>query len=197
MIYLIGGAPRCGKTILAKRIARQKNIPWISTDIIRSVVLAYSKKSQINKMFPYEKVSLGKDPVVDLLRAEITESKSLWPGVQTFIEHLIDCKEDYIIEGVHLMPKLVNELRGTKRWRKVRLIYLIKDDLVKIKKGLQQNTAMHDWLAGALKNNDTLEKAAKMIQVKSRYISKTAQKYRFKVVNIDDDFNTKINKIEL
>ena len=45
MIYLIGGAPRSGKTILSKRIAQKNGIPWISTDTIRSIVLACTPKA--------------------------------------------------------------------------------------------------------------------------------------------------------
>ena len=88
MIYLIGGAPRCGKTILSKQIAQQKNIPWISTDMIRSIVLACTPKAQMNKKFPYEKLQQEKqatpyqdvnfNPPRRLLLAEIAESKSLW-----------------------------------------------------------------------------------------------------------------------
>jgi 2-phosphoglycerate kinase len=34
MIYLIGGAPRTGKTILAQRISARLGIGWISTDLL-------------------------------------------------------------------------------------------------------------------------------------------------------------------
>jgi len=34
MIYLIGGAPRAGKTILAQRLSRKLHVGWISTDLL-------------------------------------------------------------------------------------------------------------------------------------------------------------------
>ena len=120
MIYLIGGAPRCGKTILSKKIAAQKKISWISTDSLWSVVLAGTPKSQIIKKFPYRKYRLDTHEPELMLQAEITESNTLWPGVKAFIKHLIDCRENYVIEGVHLMPELVQELKKTKYWKSLK-----------------------------------------------------------------------------
>ncbi|MEI7741468.1 MAG: hypothetical protein WCJ29_03095 [bacterium] len=192
MIYLIGGAPRSGKTILSKRIAAQKNISWISTDSIRAMVLAGTKKSLISKKFPYQKVSLEKNPAPELLRAEITESKTLWPNVEALIKQFIDCNEDYIVEGVHLMPRLVSKLKSTKYWKQIKIIYLVKDDLEKIQTGFALNTSAHDWLSGVVKDSDIAKRAARMVQIKSRYIAREARKCRFKVIVTDDDFNLKI-----
>ena len=43
MIYLIGGPPRCGKTTLARQLARIVQSPWLQTDhgpCVQPVVLA-------------------------------------------------------------------------------------------------------------------------------------------------------------
>ena len=34
MIYLIGGAPRAGKSILVQSISAKRNVSWISTDLL-------------------------------------------------------------------------------------------------------------------------------------------------------------------
>ncbi len=39
MIYLIGGAPRTGKSILGQRIAVKLRISWISTDLLKEFLL--------------------------------------------------------------------------------------------------------------------------------------------------------------
>jgi len=44
MIYLIGGAPRCGKTKVAKQLSKKLGIPWISADSLEGVVAAYVNK---------------------------------------------------------------------------------------------------------------------------------------------------------
>jgi hypothetical protein len=38
VIYLVGGAPRVGKSSLAQRILAIDGIPWLPTDVIRTVV---------------------------------------------------------------------------------------------------------------------------------------------------------------
>ena len=104
MIYLIGGSPRCGKTILANKIAREKRISLVSTDALRQVVLNTIPKSTIKKKFPQEPIK-GPDgkflfeiyPPRYLLKAQITEAKTMWPGTKSFIEALIRSGQDYVI----------------------------------------------------------------------------------------------------
>ena len=205
MIYLIGGAPRCGKTILSKKIAAKNRVSWISTDTIRSMVLACTSKAQRDKKFPYEKLQseqeaapytdIAKNSSQKLLRAEITESRSLWSSTQKMIEHLIDCQENYIIEGVHLMPALVHQLKGTRYWRKIRLIFLVKLNLEEIKSGFHLNTSSHDWLSSALKNKPLLEKTARMVQTKSAYIAGQAKRYKFAMIDTGKDFKKKLTML--
>ena len=53
MIYLIGGPPRCGKTTLAKAMFKQRAIPWISCDMLQTVVCEYMTQKQWNELHPY------------------------------------------------------------------------------------------------------------------------------------------------
>jgi 2-phosphoglycerate kinase len=169
------------------------------------MVLACTPKSQINKKFPYEKLQLEKDatPYQDmiynspriLLRAEITESKTLWLSTRRMIEHLIDCQQDYIIDGVHLMPVLVNQLKGTRYWKQIRSVYLVKTDLDEIKDGFSRNGSRHDWLSSALKDKDLVDKTARMVQTKSVYIADQAEKNGFTVVDTGKDFEQKLNAL--
>jgi hypothetical protein len=39
MIYLLGGAPRCGKSLLARDLGRRHQLPAVSTDLLRGVVM--------------------------------------------------------------------------------------------------------------------------------------------------------------
>lgn len=38
MIYLIGGAPRCGKSILAQQVSANLKADWISTDLLMELL---------------------------------------------------------------------------------------------------------------------------------------------------------------
>src|SRR3989338_8206258 len=93
------------------------------------------------------------------------------------------------------MPELVKKLKGTRYWKHIRVVFLVKTDLDEIKDGFGRNTSKHDWLASALKNKPLIEKAARMVQIKSLYIVKQAKKYRFTVIDTGKEFEIKIAEI--
>ena len=37
-LYLVGGAPRVGKSKLAQKLVETEGIPWLPTDIVRTVL---------------------------------------------------------------------------------------------------------------------------------------------------------------
>ncbi len=82
MIYLIGGSPRSGKSILAKRLARKINCPWISIDDLRFFASPYVKKDKLpfDRMYPNDTdLFFSKFRPQKIIRAEIVESHTLWP----------------------------------------------------------------------------------------------------------------------
>lgn len=200
MLYLIGGAPRCGKTTLAKKIAAKRRIGWLSTDNIWTVVYNSTPKSQLKIKFPFNFAKKPKDKFhfevytpQEHLRMEITESYSIWPGTKALIEQLIDCRHDYVIDGVHLLPELVKQFKNTRFWKNIRLVYLVKTDLAKIKEGIPKNKKQFDWiLTGGIDVPGRLDKAAQMIKHESQYLQRQAKKYGFKVVDTGRDFEKKI-----
>ena len=126
MIYLIGGSPRSGKTILSKRLSKALNIQYISTDILRLVMVACLKGADRYEYFPFEKMfdSAGSvekfyknTSAKKMLKADIEEAKILMPGIKAFICHLLNSEMDYIIEGVHFLPSLVSQFKKNNQKR--------------------------------------------------------------------------------
>lgn len=195
MVYLVGGAPRCGKTILSKAIAKEKGVSWLSTDSIWSMITASTPVSQLKKKFPYRKYDFRKDPPETILKAEIIEAETLWPATKALIQELINRQEDYVIEGVHLMPELVRSLKGTRYWKDIRLVYLVKENIESIKDGFARNSSAHDWLVPLLKDKKIFERAARMVQVKAEHTAQQARRFHFEVVNMDTDFERKIETL--
>jgi hypothetical protein len=90
VIYLIGGAPRAGKSILGQRVAATLNVGWAATDVLRSVV----------------NEAVGD---WDASPAAIsTTAEWFFPYLERFIWgiHSI-AAEGYLIEGVHFLPRHV------------------------------------------------------------------------------------------
>ncbi|TAL20222.1 hypothetical protein EPN90_01440 [Patescibacteria group bacterium] len=193
MIYLIGGAPRCGKTIFSKRLAVKNHISWISTDLLGTVVKLYLSWDEQSAKFP--NAGLCTASPRQLLAAELRQGKTLWPGIERFIHDLVRWRHDYVIEGVHLFPQYVARLKRTSVWKEVEVIYLIKHDLEKIVEGFKKTDEQTDWLLQCIKTENDLLRAGKMVQIKSLYIERQARKYGFDVINTEKNFEETILKL--
>lgn len=199
MIYLISGGTRAGKTTLSKKLSRKLKIGYISTDNIRPIILPYVPKKDVEKYFPTEAIFELEDVVgfftnhstKKIFEADITEAKTIWPGVKNLIKYLSDCKLDYVIEGVHLLPEDVRQFKNDPN---VKIIYLVKRDKEKIIQGLKTNKQNYDWMSGAIEDPKVLEKAADFVKVHGDYFYKEAKKYKLKVINTEDNFSKKINE---
>ncbi|MFA6322885.1 MAG: hypothetical protein WCX71_05480 [Candidatus Buchananbacteria bacterium] len=202
MIYLIGGAPRCGKTILSKSIARQKKLSWLSTDAIRPIILNYLSKSQIKIKFPQTTMTTPENKfrfdiysADAMLKAQLIEAETMWPGIKSLITSLIYREQDYVIEGVHLLPKHLKELTKSELKKNVKIVYLVKKNLTKIIRDFPKNKKEYDWMLPSIMGDaPRLKKAARMVQVKSEYFYREAKKYHLKVINTDDNFEKKLRQ---
>jgi hypothetical protein len=90
VLMLLGGPPRCGKTLLAERVASERRIGWLSADTIRDVV---------NMLLPslYESGGPG--------RAPDREADLFFPYLERVAESCSYLVEEYLIEGVGFMPR--------------------------------------------------------------------------------------------
>jgi hypothetical protein len=93
MLYLIGGAGRAGKSIASRTLFLEKQIPFISIDFL---VMGFTNG------LPH----LG----IDANKTAEENTHKLWPFIKSMAVCLIENGEDYIIEGIYLMPSQVHEL---------------------------------------------------------------------------------------
>lgn len=97
MIYLIGGAPRAGKSILGQRLAAKLQIGWISTDLLVQVLKA--------------KNVAGLTGVWDATpEAVLAKAEWFFPGLERFIWGTQSMADAYLIEGVDFLPAHVTQL---------------------------------------------------------------------------------------
>ena len=200
MIYLIGGPPRCGKTTLAKRLGR----PWISADMLESIVREHTKKTDLDRLFPKNvmrkktkdsnDLMYGAYSAVAIAKAYIAQAKASWKAIETVVECEISEGYDYVIEGHQIHPKLVAKLM--KRYGKeIAPLFLVRSDIDDIVSGCLKNKAKNDWFLQNTRDKKTYYKIAEMIRVYGEYFEKEAGKYGLKVANMDGDFEGKMAKI--
>lgn len=195
MITLIGGSPRCGKSILAEKLSKQSRTPWISTDALSTVIVPYLPKKNLKRLMPFAGKGSEQMTPTQSLRAEIRESQTVWPGIERFIKQLIDMRQEYIIEGVHLLPQYIAPLLKKSYGKQIRVVYLIKKDITQIIHGFHKNTNPFDWMAGCLDDSALLQHMAQMVALKGAYIEKQAKKYHFPVYNTEQHFNTTLRNV--
>jgi hypothetical protein len=97
MIYLIGGAPRVGKSILCQQVSAKLKIGWISTDLLMEL-LRVKNEAGI-------KTTWNAAP-----EAVTANAEWFFPYLERFIWGVSSMAESYVIEGVDFQPTQVAQL---------------------------------------------------------------------------------------
>jgi hypothetical protein len=97
MIYMIGGAPRAGKSILGQQVSAKLKVGWISTDLLMELLRVKNVE--------------GIKAEWNAAPAAITKNAEwFFPCLERFIWGVNSLAEDYMIEGVDFLPAQVSQL---------------------------------------------------------------------------------------
>lgn len=97
MIYLIGGAPRTGKSILGQQVAVTLQSSWLSTDVLQDLLRV--------------KDAEGSNAEWNAAPAAITaKGESFLPYLARFIWGVSSLADSYVIDGVDFLPAQVTQL---------------------------------------------------------------------------------------
>jgi len=93
MVILIGGAGYAGKTLMAQRLLEKYKYPYLSIDHLKMGLF----RADINCGFtPYDGVEhIG---------------ERIWPILSNMIMTNIENKQNLIVEGAYLLPRLIGQL---------------------------------------------------------------------------------------
>ena len=106
MIYLVGGAPRAGKSILGQRISTKLQVGWVSTDLLLEL-LRVKKDEGVKREWNATPEAITANAEWFFLYLE----RFIW-GVSSLAEH-------YVIEGVDFLPAQVVQLSTQYQIRSV------------------------------------------------------------------------------
>ena len=87
MIYLIGGAPRAGKSILGQRLCTTLKVGWVSTDILMELLRVANAAGRKMKW----------DAAPEAITAH---AEWFFPYLERFVWGVSSMADDYVIEGV-------------------------------------------------------------------------------------------------
>lgn len=198
MIYLIGGAPRSGKTTLAKKLSDKLHIPWISIDTLETVISKYVSKKDYTSSFPKnilrEQTKQSNDLMYsqytdkEITRAYIRQARTSWPAIEAFVASEIRNNNNFILEGHQLHPKIVSTL--LKKYKnKIRAVFLGRGEAKIIISSATSFSTKNDWFTKKTKNKDIYPYIAQMIITYSNFFQSEAKKYKQKYFNVDKGFN--------
>ena len=202
MIYLIGGAPRCGKTTIAQQLSKSLRVSWISADAIESIVASHTPKKDLPKLFPKGVIRHQTRQSNDLMYEQystqeitdvyIRQSKASWRAIRVLIECSIKEGHDFIIEGHQIHPQLIAQLK--EEFKGIKGLIIVRTDLDAIVSGALKSTAPNDWFIQKTKNIETYSKMGLMIQAYSQYFIEESSKYHIKVIATDNHFRQQLKK---
>ena len=204
MIYLIGGAPRCGKSNLAKKLSKYLNISFISADTIESIVKINTNKEYLSEKFPKDKIRDKTKNSNDIMYSEystseiknayIKQAKVSWESIKKLISIELMKNNDYIIEGHQIHPEFIKQIKNDYNKKKFKSIFLLRDNVDLIVKNCTEYPSKNDWFIDKTKKQETYYKIAKMIKKYSIFFNKEAKKQKIKTINTDKKFKTKLKQ---
>jgi 2-phosphoglycerate kinase len=192
MIFLLGGPPRVGKSIIANEIRQKHAVSVMSTDTLGAVlenVLSPESApdlfvfNKFNKMHMAERVKLiTKDPakLIDYVRKE---SHVVWKAVDALIRRENDEGRDVLIEGVAVLPELMSQLDDIPH----RVVFIGnqgENHKENIKKSAEENE--HDWIRDV--SDQYISAFAIFVNRMSTYIEQETKKYGFEYIEMDKEF---------
>lgn len=93
MLYIVGGAARSGKSVVARRFLHEEQVPYFSLDFLMMGLAGGAPE-------------LGVSPEVDNWEVAVR----MWPVLRSLAINVIDVGADYLIEGDSILPRHVAEL---------------------------------------------------------------------------------------
>ena len=188
MIYLLGGPPRIGKSLISNQIRQKYALNVVSTDALGAVlenVLTPEAAPDLyifdrfNQMPMAERVRLiTEDPAV-LSEYIRRESHVVWKAVQAFIKREHQEGRDALIEGVAVLPELVTRLENIA-YRVVFIGNQGENHGENIKQSARENE--WDWMRDA--SDEYINAFAMVVKRMSAAIEQEAENYGFEYIEM-------------
>jgi len=178
MLYLISGASRAGKTIVAKKLASQKGISYLSLDwLVMGFTNGIPEYGVHDMLFP----------------DEIAER--FWNFFKAMIESMLWNDVDYIIEGEAILPELIVELLN-EHPNKLKICFLGFTDVSvdkKVKEIKEFSCDKNDWLVE--KSDAYIIDHLKNMKAHSEKIKISCKKNNLKYFDVSENFNGVVDDV--
>jgi 2-phosphoglycerate kinase len=189
MMFLLGGPPRVGKSIISSEIRQKHAVSVVSTDslsaVLENVLCSEAAPdlfalSRFDEMPMAERVKLMIEEPAELIDCVRKESHAVWKAVEAFIARENNEGRDALIEGVAVLPELMSQLEDIP-YQVVFIGNQGENHRENIKKSAEENE--HDWMRGV--SDQYIDAFAAFVKRMSAYIEQEAKKFGFEYVEMD------------
>jgi len=189
MIFLLGGPPRVGKSIISSEIRQKFAVNVVSTDTLGAVLETVLNPEaapdlfvfgKFNEMPMLERVKLLVDNPTELIDYVRKESHFVWKAVEAFLRRENYEGRDVLIEGVAVLPELISQIEEIPH----RVVFIGnqgENHKENIKKSAKENE--QDWMRGF--SDQYIGAYAMFVKRMSAYIEQEAEKFGFEYIEMD------------
>ena len=176
MFYLVGGAPRVGKSILGQRISAQLGIGWVSTDLLTDLLKFKNVEGTWSEW--------NSTP-----EAIVAAAEWFFPCLQRFVLGVNSMAESYVVEGVDFLPEQIVKLSAQYPIRSV-FLGCSKMTLERFDR-FPGRSRCYDWLPEAERSQ-----FAQHIPLWSEFIRHEAGRFGCPYIDMSDDFQSRLSEAE-
>ena len=225
MMYLIGGPPRCGKTTVARALAPRLGCSWVPIDYLESVVYHYLPERERAEALPlleggYDTIyaTYAPDQIIEHYRRR---ARTMWPAIQIFLHFALAQDQDFILEGFHIEPALMQAFTRPGEWpgasaaatsahiaemvtcgtayalshahdERIKVSFLYREDVGAIFAGIQRSTDTNEWARSGTTETTTALQVAEMVSAYSTSIHEEAVRLGLAAFSMDGDFQRQV-----
>jgi len=184
---------------LAKKMSKELWIPWISADTLQWIAFAYLSDEERISKFPSREMKWENNDekywlhtTQEIIDAYVEQWKTSYPAVKMMVETYQVDEDSIIIEWYQITPELVNQIE--KKYWTVHKIFLTRSDKEAFVSDIPKSSTPNDRIIRKTKDPDTYRKIAKMVAIYSSYFEQEAQKYKYRILSMDTNFEVKLDK---
>ena len=189
MIFLLGGPPRVGKSIISEEMRVKYAVSVVSTDALGAALervlspetdpdlFVFSRFNELTEAQRLEILLDDPDAHINFVKRE---SLVVWRAVEAYLRKENEVGRDVLVEGTAVLPELVGRL-GDIPHRAVFIGNQGEGHAENIRKSAAENA--HDWMRDA--SDQYVSAYAKFVMRMSGCIEQETRKYGFKYIEMD------------
>jgi 2-phosphoglycerate kinase len=197
MLYLIGGAPRCGKTTLARQLAQALGCSHVPADYLGTAFANYIPISELPQRYPAWGTTTVDERFATYTAAQIianyrTKAATVWPGLRAFCEYALLQRHPMVLDGYQLEPRFIHELIEAYPQHPIAAAVLTRTQVERIRDDLARTTDPEDWVGQSTTQAITFTRIAEMVGQYSHFFSAEAARYQLASFDMDAGFHDQI-----